>query len=57
MHRIDIEQNTKVKYSQQFDGITFTNISLQTTFYDAQTSKYKCRYNPGAVEELSLDSD
>ena len=29
MRRGDIEKNTKIKYSQQLDCITYTNITIQ----------------------------
>ena len=43
-----------MKYKHQFDGKTYTNLSMQTTMYDAQTYQYKLRYNWGTVEEYLL---
>ena len=48
MHRRDIEKNPKMKYTQLVDCTTYTNISIHTPLYYAQTYQYKHR--PNAVE-------
>ena len=42
---------TNMKYNQQLEFITYTNITMQTPLYDAQTYQYKHRYSSGAVSE------
>ena len=37
--------------NQQSDYITYTNITMHTPLYDAQTYQYKRRYNSRAVLE------
>ena len=47
----------KMKYNQQLYFIAYTNISMQTPLYDAQTYQYKLRYNSGEVTESLLNNN
>ena len=49
------KKKSKMKYSQKFGYVTYTNISMHKQLYDAQIYQYKHIYNSYEVEESVLN--